>query len=367
MKTIVILTDQLHKIGGINSLIQLKANYWVNNNYLVHIITTEQGANPSFYKLDPKIGVHDLAIGYDRNQSYFGKKNLPKVIRNLRLLRKSLKKISPDLLIIANHIPVTYFFPLLKVNSKVLKEYHFTQFFRAQKKVSLFKRFENYVESKLDFQVVLNEEETIFYNSGKVYHIPNPIPFTQLGTPNNHQRKPIAIAAGRISPVKRFDVLLEIWAKFKELDNIWCLEIYGDGPKNDVEQLKNLIVKLGLGDSVQIIKPINNLPEVMGTRGMYLMTSEQECFPMVLLEAQASGLPIVSFDCPTGPRNIIKSGEDGILVEFNNQEAFVKAVSRLSSDESLREKLTLNGLESVQQYLLGNVMQQWEDKILSKI
>ena len=88
---------------------------------------------------------------------------------------------------------------------------------------------------------------------------------------------------------------------------------------------------------------------------------------MVLLEAQASGLPIVSFDCPTGPRNIIKSGEDGILVEFNNQEAFVKAVSRVSSDESLREKLTLNGLDSVQQYLLSNVMQQWEDKILSKI
>ena len=88
---------------------------------------------------------------------------------------------------------------------------------------------------------------------------------------------------------------------------------------------------------------------------------------MVLLEAQASGLPIVSFDCPTGPRNIIKSGEDGILVELDNQEAFAETVLRLSSDESLRQKLALNGLESVQQYLLSNVMQQWEDKILSKI
>ncbi|HBU79849.1 MAG TPA: hypothetical protein DEF18_17260 [Muricauda sp.] len=367
MKTIVILTDQLHKIGGINSLIQLKANHWVNNNYVVHIITTEQGANTPFYEFDRKIGLHDLGIDYDRNQSYFGKKNLPKVIKNFWLLRKSLKKISPDLLIIANHIPVTFFFPLLKSKSKVLKEYHFTQFFRSQKKVSLFKRFENYIESKLDFQVVLNKEETTFYNSDKVQHIPNPIPFAQLGTHNSHEREPIAIAAGRISPVKRFDVLLEIWAKFKEWDDSWCLEIYGDGPKNEVGQLNDLIIRLGLVDSVKILKPVNNLPEIMGTRGMYLMTSEQECFPMVLLEAQASGLPIVSFDCPTGPRNIIKSGEDGILVELDNQEAFAETVLRLSSDESLRQKLALNGLESVQQYLLSNVMQQWEDKILSKI
>ncbi len=367
MKTIVILTDQLHKIGGINSLIPLKANFWVEQKkYAVHIITTEQENNLPLYNFNPKVKLHDIGIDYDRTQSYFGKKNFPKVLKNIRALQKLLDKLDPNLLIIANHIPVTLFFPLLRTKAKVLKEYHFTQYFRSKRKLTLFKRFEKYVESQLDFQVVLNEEEKTFYTSSKVVHIPNPIPFSKLEQPQFGEREKVAIAAGRISPVKRFDVLLRIWSDFKKNDTEWKLEIYGEGLNSDVESLKNQMVSLGVADSVKILDRVNNLPEVMGNKGMYLMTSAEECFPMVLLEAQATGLPIISFDCPTGPRNIIESGKNGLLVEMDNQKSFVKAITLLANDENQRLNLATEGFRTVQRYLLTNVMDVWENKIIKQ-
>src|SRR5690606_26531777 len=110
---------------------------------------------------------------------------------------------------------------------------------------TLFRRFEKYIESKLDFKVVLSEEEKSFYNSKRVHCIPNPIPYSNLPNPKLEQREKVAIAAGRISPVKRFDILLDIWAEFKKQDSTWKLEIYGEGMKEDVDFLKNQMVSLG--------------------------------------------------------------------------------------------------------------------------
>lgn len=368
MKTIIILTDQLHKIGGINSLIPLKANFWADEkNYNIHIITTEQKNNPFLYAFSPKVFHHDLDVDYDRSKSYFGKRNFPRVLKNLWVLRQLLKKLNPDLLIIANHIPVTLFFPLLGTKAMILKEYHFTQFHRSKRKQTLFRRFEKYIESKLDFRVVLSEEEKSFYNSKRVHCIPNPIPYSSLPNPKFEQREKVAIAAGRISPVKRFDILLDIWAEFKKQDSTWKLEIYGEGMKEDVDSLKNQMVSLGISDSVKILDSVNNLPEIMQRKGMYLMTSFEECFPMVLLEAQASGLPIISYDCPTGPRNIIESGENGILVEMDNKKLFVDALIHLTIDETQRLRLATKGFENVQKYLLNYVMDKWEYKIIKQI
>jgi glycosyltransferase involved in cell wall biosynthesis len=283
------------------------------------------------------------------------------------VLRSLLKNIKPDLLIIANHIPVTLFFPLLGTNAKILKEYHFTQYFKSRKRMSLFRRLESFIESKLDFQVVLNEEEKSFYESDNVIYIPNPIPFNNFHEPAFGHREKVAISAGRISPVKRFDRLLDIWIEFKRSNLEWSLEIYGEGTEDDLKLLRDKIQSSGISDSVEIFKPVNNLPEVMKSKGMYLMTSAQECFPMVLLEAQVSGLPIISYDCPTGPRNIIQSGINGILVEMDNQRSFVNAMHEISKNESLRLNLARNGFDSLQQYQLETVMEIWEDQIIKQL
>lgn len=368
MKTIVILTDQLHKIGGINSLIQTKANYWaIKKGYQVHIITTEQENKPPFYSFNPSISLYDLNITYNRTKSYFSFQNLLFVFKNLWYLQKKIKILSPDLVIIANQIPVALFFPLLKSKAKFLKECHNTKYFQTQEKQSLFNKVENYIESMLNFQVVLNKEEKDFYKSKGVVHIPNPISI-DINEKTNNFRENVAIAAGRIAPVKRFDLLIEIWSKFKKDDTSnWKLEIYGEGDEINTSKLHNKIKCLGLTKTVEILKPVNNLPEIMKTKGLYLMTSSQECFPMVLLEAQASGLPIISFDCPTGPRNIIEPNETGILIDLDDHELFISALHKMTSDKRLRRKIAENAISSVKKYCVSNVMESWEEKILKNI
>src|SRR5690606_15740330 len=154
-------------------LIPLKANYWSDiMNYDVHIVTTEQEDNQPFYPLSTKVIFHDLGINYDRTKSYFDKVNFSKVIENLWLLRKLLKSLNPHLVIIANQIPATLFFPLIGTKAKILREYHNTKFFQTKEKPTLLGRFKKYIDSKVDFQVVLSEEEKSFYDSDRSYHIP---------------------------------------------------------------------------------------------------------------------------------------------------------------------------------------------------
>ena len=86
---------------------------------------------------------------------------------------------------------------------------------------------------------------------------------------------------------------------------------------------------------------------------------------MVLLEAQSCGLPIVSFDCHTGPRNIIENGHDGILVEQDNQEEFVEKLIELTNEDHKRITLAKNGYGSVQQYAMHNVMEIWNKEIIN--
>lgn len=368
MLKIVILTDQVSKIGGITNLIYLKSNFWVQKRgYDVSIITTEQKEQPSFYPIDEKVGLLDLGINYDRNKSYFLPPNIFKVLSNYFRLRKRLKKIMPDVVIIANHIPVTFFFPLLNVKTKFVKEYHYSKYYISKSPRTPYRKFEQYIESKLDKIVVLNEEEIQFYPKNRTVQIANPIDIGLSKLDENHtQRDKVAIAAGRIAKVKRFDKLVEIWYEFAQKNSDWVLEIYGDGEPEDLLHLQTRIKALKLENRIRLMPPTNQLKSVMKKSSLYLMTSAQECFPMVLLEAMSCGLPVISYDCPTGPRNIISHGVDGLLVPFDNQEEFVKILQKAVMDVDLRNKLANNGLKTVQKYSIGKIMSEWDKLILEK-
>ncbi|WP_067149401.1 glycosyltransferase [Pseudotamlana agarivorans] len=368
MKKIVILTDQISEIGGITSLIHSKANYWVEKrDYQIDIITTEQKNKPPFYELNEKVNLHDIAINYNRHASYFGPKNFLKIIGNVIKLQKLIWSIKPDLIIIANHIPVSFFFPILITKSKFAKEFHFSKYQLSKRKKNFSQKFQHVLESKFDFLIVLSPEERTFYNNENVVVIPNPIEVNKEKAIKFQGRKKIAMAAGRLSEVKRFDTLIDIWSAFVKDNNDWILEIYGNGEKNYVEVLNKKILDLGITNSVKIKPSTNAIKTKMRENGMYLMTSEAECFPMVLLEALSCGLPILSFDCPTGPRNIISNMLNGILVEDKNNEAFVKKLHELADNENLRVKLAENGYNTVENYDMEKIMHIWDKEVINKI
>ena len=103
----------------------------------------------------------------------------------------------------------------------------------------------------------------------------------------------------------------------------------------------------------------------MQNYSIYAMTSETECFPMVLLEALSVGMPIVSYDSPTGPKHILTNNEDSFLVPYKNLDIFVEKLEELMQNESLRQKMGQKGLENAQRFSIEKVMHQWKDLFTS--
>ncbi len=129
------------------------------------------------------------------------------------------------------------------------------------------------------------------------------------------------LSIGRFTKQKGFDILISFIAVFFEKNPDWKLTLIGEGPlKNDIEYL---VKRKGLENNIKIKEPTNYIEKEYLKSSIYIMTSKYEGFPMVLLEAKAFGLPIIAFDCPTGPSEIIRNGEDGFLIEmFNTKRVF---------------------------------------------
>lgn len=364
---IVFNTDQIYLHGGVEKVLITKANYWAKvKGYQVSIITTEQLGLPSIYALDKQISVIDLGVNYVRTKSYFAPVNLVKSIRHFFKHRRALHKLMPDVIISPNYNFDHYWLPFLYRKSKVIKEWHGTRFFEQQARlnasfITSIKFFvEDFIIKRYDTVVVLNRDEAKYVPSKKVAIIPNPIS-PQLAVANISSPK--VIAAGRLSPVKNFEAIIAIWSRLKKEFPDWQLHIYGQDYNGKKQELLALIEQHELQNQVIIFDAVPDLITTMCDYSIYAMTSISECFPMVLLEAKSVGLPIVSYDCPHGPRNIIKDGKDGVLIPNNNEQEFVVAMKTLMEDADLRSKFAKEGKESIIPFNLANVMELWE-KIL---
>lgn len=366
MKHIVILVDQLYCYGGIERLVAIKANYWAENfNYKVTIISTEQKQKPFAYALSDKVRFIDLAINFDRNSSYFKSHNLLKFFKNVKELNKELKFLKPDFIIVASHIPMTYCINFIKGGAKTVKEFHFTKW----NSIANFKsKIESFFLAKYDFLTVLSKEEQQFYTTDNTIVLANPlIEESQLNDKYlDIEKQNKAIFLGRIAPVKNIESLIEIWSEFKKKYPNWILEIFGDYNNEYGLILKDKVVSLSLEDCIIFKGEIKNTMEVINQSKIMLLTSHQECFPLVVLESLSQGVPVFSYDCPTGPRNILTDGYDGRIIENKNSEQFVKALEDFASNTIIQKKLAEHALVTAQKYSLPNIMEQWNDEIFKK-
>jgi len=358
-------TDQIYLHGGIEKVMAEKANYLVREfGYEVIIMTTEQKGFPVCYPLDDAIKLVDIKIEYDRNSSYLSGVNLKKTFKHYKELNKVLANTQPDVVISVNYAFDFYWLPFIFRNTAKFKEFHSSRFFENEvrnKNKSFLKKLkyklDDYIESKFDKLLLLNKDEKPFYHSQNLIVIPNPITPTSLQAPLENKK---AIAAGRIAPVKGFENLITAWSIVIKKHPDWILEIYGQDYLDSQQKLQQQIDSLGLQDKVIFAGTTNAMRETMCDHSMYLMSSQTECFPMVLLESLSIGLPIVSFDSPTGPRNIITNEEDGFLVEYNNIDALAQKIILLISDTKLRKEFGLKAKANSNRFSPQIVMQQWK-------
>lgn len=362
---IVINTDQIYLHGGIEKVMATKVNYWAGLPGIeVVIVTTEQQNHPACYPLDTKVKCIDLGINYDRSKSYFSTENISKAVKHYQKQKQLFNELKPDIIISPNFNFDHYWLPFIKREAKLLKERHGSRYLEGEQreKASLLQKIKfklaDWIDAKYDRIIVLNEDEKKYVPSNKVAVIPNPVESTSCKAELSKKQ---VIAAGRISPVKGFGDLIEAWALIQPDFPDWQLHFYGQDYLDTQAKLQNQINALALQQTVLFKGNVDDLPKTMTDYSIYAMTSETECFPMVLLEALSAGLPIVTYDSPNGPRNIVTHEQDAFLVPYKNIPIFAQQLAALMKNENLRHQMGENGQENVQRFSLDKVMQQWND------
>lgn len=362
---VLFTTDQIYLHGGIEKVLGEKVNYLCEQSDIeVHIMTTEQSGRVPCYTISSKVMLHDLEINYERSKSYFSLVNLGKSLRHYFRLRRYLHKLKPDVVVMCNYAFDFYFMPFLYRKAAKVKEYHSSRFFDQQKEIAekslLKKKFyalQHYIESRYNALVLLNKDEAAYYPKGNTVVIPNPI--TIPPGKMNEVRNPWVAAAGRIAPVKGFQYLVEAWEEVHKVLPDWKLHIYGADYLGTQAQLEKLISEKNLASVVQFKGVVPDMAVVLPQYSLYAMSSETECFPMILLESMACGVPVVSFDSPNGPRNIISDGDDGLLADYKNIKDLAEKIIFLAHNPGERTRMEIAARNNVQRFSVYKVMQLW--------
>lgn len=360
---ILYTTDQVYKHGGIEKVLSQKANWLAEvGGDEVYIVTYNQLGKPPVYNFSEKIKFVDLGINYIEGTSYFHPKNLLKVPKHKAALKKIIRELKPDVVVSCSFGPDFYFIPEIEKQIPKVKEFHGSRFFSAAEIQSWRKKIQkkktDNAEAKYNALVVLNDDEQKYFNNGSVTVIPNPTEKTEISAGISSKK---IVAAGRISPVKNFGALVEIFAVVHAQYPDWELHFYGEDYLGTTSTIQNRIKELDLQSGVKFMGVSDNLKKTMQDYSIYAMTSLTECFPMVLLEALSVGMPVISFDVPTGPKHILTADSDSFLVPDKNLDIFAEKLQQLMSDENLRKQMGENGKHNAQRFEISKVMNQWKN------
>lgn len=352
---ICIIADQIYKSGGIERVLSHRVHHWLNDGHQVHLITSENDENKSYFLYDPRMIHHDILGGFDKSVSLFSPANLILASKYFFKLKKRIDSIKPDVVVMTNYNYDYYLLPLIARDTYKIKEYHSS----FSKDINLIGRIKDYYAKFYHAHVFLSQEEADLASTSNSVIIPNPIATTAKCPGKLSERRKTILTAGRIVSIKGFERLIESWEKIAKKYPDWRLEIYGDGDPRYVESLKDLIVQKNIGMNTAIYSSTPYITEKMLDSRIYAMSSLTECFPMVLLEAMQSKMAVLAFDCPTGPRNIIENHKNGVLVENNNIESFSASLENLISDEKFAQEIANNGFIDSKQYDVNVVMKKW--------
>jgi glycosyltransferase involved in cell wall biosynthesis len=166
-----------------------------------------------------------------------------------------------------------------------------------------------------------------------------------------------AIAVGRYNNAKGYEYLIEAWKTVHQKHPDWIINIYGSGEQKDY--VKKLIERNALQDTIIMNEPTDDIMNRYLESSICVVSSRYEGFSMVILESMICGVPVVSFDCPHGPRNIIRNSEDGFLIEYLNTKAMADCISQLIENPELRQSVGAKAKENIIRFSRDNVMSQW--------
>ncbi|MET9498035.1 glycosyltransferase family 4 protein [Streptomyces sp. NPDC006552] len=187
--------------------------------------------------------------------------------------------------------------------------------------------------------------------------MPNPVPAPAVAPADGSGKW--VVAAGRLAPVKRYDLLIKAFDKVRAERPDWRLRIYGGGKQK--EKLRRLIDQRGLYNHVFLMGTAHPIEPEWAKGSVAAVTSTFESFGMTIVEAMRCGLPVVSTDCPHGPGEIIDNGVDGRLVEVGNADAIAGGLLELINDDALRQQMAARALTHSARFDPARIAERYED------
>ncbi|MFG1945996.1 glycosyltransferase family 4 protein [Nonomuraea sp. NPDC048826] len=191
----------------------------------------------------------------------------------------------------------------------------------------------------------------------RIVQIPNAV--HKVDQERSTQRNPVVVAAGRLVPQKGFDLLIQAFAQVVADHPEWKLRVFGNGPRE--ARLQAQIDELGLSDNVALLGRTERLDDELAAASVYALSSRFEGLPMVMIEAMTHALAVVAFDCPTGPRDVLTDGADGLLVPPRDVDALAAALKKVIRDRGRRIDMGAAAAATARGYAPDVVMPMWED------
>lgn len=353
------LCSRLDLPGGIERAIVNTANLFSENGYKVTLLVLDETSR-CFYPLNSSVAIlqQSLSFGITKEGNIFTRK--VKLLSDVLKLRRILKTLKPNR-VIATEYPFAAAAILSgtrkRANVFAWEHHHYYELRRSK----FWDRLFHYSCPRLDAIICLNEDEKKLFQrvNNNVVVIPNFI--TPGASPSSLNNK-VILTIARLNHVKGMDRVVELAKLVLMKHPDWKWKLIGTG-----EMEKDIYIRgaeQGLLPALDIQHPRDH--QIMNeyeNASVYVMLSRNECFPMVLLEAQSAGLPCIAFDCETGPRHIIKQDKNGILVENDNLNAMAAAISSLIDNEEKRKAMGRHALHDIKQFSPEIVFKLWDSQL----
>ncbi|MGI8487675.1 glycosyltransferase family 4 protein [Pectobacterium sp. S5] len=358
MKRICFFIASVKFSGGTERMTNIIANSLVDKKYNVNVLSVFEGKE-AFFPFSNEVKLYSL---YE-SEVVITRKYIPTIAR----LRAFVKKNKIDSLIDVDSILSLVSVPALcGLDVKHITWEHFNYKANIENTKRIMSR--KLAAFFSDTVVTLTERDRNLWIENcrcraEIVTINNPIVPFSLEDDVVHSSYPVnvktVLSIGRLTYQKGFDLLICAWELIKKNDSNdeWKLKIVGDG--EDRVKLMDLIEQKKLADSVRILPTTKNVSTLYKNADIYCMSSRYEGLPMVLLEASFYRLPIVSFDCDTGPAEIISHNETGFLCENGNINDLAKYLNFLMNNEEQRVCFSRNSEKNIQKFLIESLLDKW--------
>lgn len=347
--------------GGAERVMTLMANHWAVQGHSPTLITLDS-AGRDFYPVHH--GVRRVGLGLLGDSAGLCQATVGNLRRVLGL-RTAIRKSKPD--VVVSFIEKTNVLTLLStmglaipvvVSERIDPRYHDVERLWSFLRWAIYRRAAALVVQTNG----LRDWAEQFVDRRAVCVISNPLMqqgSAALGVGQHAGTGRTVVAMGRLVTQKGFDILINAFARCASEHPEWNLIIIGEGPER--KRLEEIADHLNIGSRVRFTGRLTNPLEVLRKADLFVLSSRYEGFPNALIEAMACGLPVISTDCPSGPREIIRDGVDGVLVSANNIAELAVAMDRLMGDELERQRLSSRAVEISDRLGIERVMGLWDE------